>query len=41
MAEDKTVETTREPDRTYKTVSDFVDEVQDALNDELQPPISI
>ena len=34
MEEDKTAEITRELDRTYKTVLDFVHEVQDALNDD-------
>jgi len=31
MEEDKTAEIIRELDRTYKTVLDFVHEVQDAL----------
>jgi transposase-like protein len=34
MEEDKTAEITQELDRTYKTVLDFVHEVQDALDDD-------
>ena len=34
MEEDKTAEITQELDRTYKTVLDFVHELQDALDDD-------